>query len=422
MAGKQPTRYDQYDVIIIGGGMVGLSLALTLQKMLPAKAARNFPKVLLLESKSIQSNQALQPGFDVRSTVLSYGTVSYLKKLGIWDALEPAAEPISTIHVSDQNHFGQAKIKAEEAGVDALGYVVENQAIGLELNRAILESSEQVEVLSPVQVNDISHQQHNALLECESNEEHFTLQASLVVVAEGGRSGLSEKLGIYRKQKQYKQVAIIANVGFSQGHNNVAYERFTPNGPLAVLPLKNYEKENRAALVWTQEANSYKEIFELSDADFLAKLQEEFGQRLGTFLKVGERAAFPLSLQEAEEQIRHNLVLLGNVAHSLHPVAGQGFNLAFRDMMRLAENISDSFKHGQNPGDFSQLQKYLASTQDDQMKTIGFSHYLTQFFSSNQWALVWYRKFGLLSIDVLPPLKQVLSSQAMGVSDRMVKL
>ncbi len=421
MAGKQPTRYSQYDVIIIGGGMVGLSLALTLQKMLPEKG-ENFPKILLLESKAIQSNQALQPGFDVRSTVLSYGTVAYLRKLGIWESLKPAAEPIGTIHVSDQNHFGSVKITAEETGVEALGYVVENQAIGLELNRSVLESPEQVEVLSPVQVNEISHQQQRALVECENDEKHFTLQASLVVIAEGGRSGLSEKLGIYRKQTGYKQVAIIANVGFSESHNNVAYERFTHNGPLALLPLGRYGNENRAALVWTQQANSYKEIFELSDEDFLGKLQAEFGHRLGTFLKVGERAAFPLSLQEAEEQIRHNLVLLGNVAHALHPVAGQGFNLAYRDMMRLAENISDSLKRGQNPGDFKQLQKYLTSTQGDQIKTINFSHYLTQFFSSNQWALVWYRKFGLLGIDAVPQLKQALSNQAMGVSDRRVKL
>lgn len=259
-------------------------------------------------------------------------------------------------------------------------------------------------------------------MECQHDEETFKLKASLVVLADGGRSGLSEQLGIHRIQQDYKQVAIIVNVAFSDPHNNVAYERFTPQGPLALLPLTNFGQVNRAALVWTQDAQRYKEVLELSDEDFLKKLQEEFGHRVGTFTKVGERAAFPLKLQKAEEQIRHNLVLLGNVAHALHPVAGQGFNLAFRDTMRLAENISSTIQEGANPGNFSRLQAYLDSTNLDQEKTIGFSHYLTQFFSSNQQAMVWLRKFGLLSIDHLPPLKQTLSNQAMGVSDRLIKV
>ncbi|MBN4075032.1 MAG: 2-octaprenyl-6-methoxyphenyl hydroxylase [SAR86 cluster bacterium] len=429
MADPQHTQHDQYDVVIIGGGMVGLSLACALQNFLHKNSAKKIAnktaRVLLLESKPVKIDKVLQPGFDARSTVLSYGTVQYLESLGLWDELKTKAEAIKTIHISDQSHFGSAQIKAQETifeeAVDALGVVVENQDLGLALNKTLL-GARQIEVKSPVQVNLISHQAHSALLECQSGDEIFTIKTSLVVLADGGRSGLSEKLGIHRKQKNYDQVAIIANVAFSKAHNNVAYERFTPNGPLALLPLLNHDQNYRAALVWTQNAHEYKEIIKLSDEDFLVKLQEEFGQRLGTFLKVGERAAFPLSLQEAEEQIRHNLVLLGNVAHTLHPVAGQGFNLAFRDAMRLAENISRSMDMGENPGSYSRLQEYLDSTKFDQAKTIGFSHYLPQFFSSNQQALVWLRKFGLLSVDLLPPLKQTLSNQAMGVSDRMIKL
>jgi len=410
-----------YDVVIIGGGMVGLSLACALQKLLSVNTLKNTAKILLLESLPIKTEKALQPGFDVRSTVLSFGTQQYLESLDLWDGLKTKAEPIKTIHVSDQNRFGSAQILAKEADVDALGFVVENQDLGLALNKALLEGT-QTEVISPVQVNLISHQDQSALLECQIGEENFNIEASLVVLADGGRSGLSEKLGIHRKQKDYDQVAIIANVAFSKPHNNVAYERFTPKGPLALLPLTNFDKSNRAALVWTQHAHDYKEVFELSDEDFLKKLEEEFGQRVGTFLKVGERAAFPLNLLEAEEQIRHNLVLLGNVAHTLHPVAGQGFNLAFRDAMRLAENISNSIENEEKPGSYARLQDYSNSSKLDQDKTIGFSHYLTQFFSTNQQALVWLRKFGLLSIDLLPPLKQTVSRQAMGVTGTLVKV
>ncbi len=411
------TQHKQYDVVIIGGGMVGLSLACALQKLISGNSA----KILLLESSSINTQKALQPGFDARSTVLSFGTVQYLESIGLWSEIKPQVEAIKNIHVSDQNRFGSVQIRAEDAGVDALGFVVENQDIGQALNKALLESK-MTEVKSPAQVNLISHQADSALLECQSGEETFMVNASLVVLADGGRSGLSEQLGIHRIQQDYEQVAIIANVTFSKAQDNVAYERFTPQGPLALLPLTNFGQAYRAALVWTQHAHEYKEVFELSDEDFLKKLQEEFGHRLGAFTMVGERAAFPLSLQRAEEQIRHNLVLLGNVAHALHPVAGQGFNLAFRDTMRLAENIAASIQAGQNPGDFSRLQAYLHSTNQDQEKTIVFSHYLTKFFSSNQQAMVWLRKFGLLSIDHLPPLKQALSNQAMGVSDRLVKV
>jgi 2-polyprenyl-6-methoxyphenol 4-hydroxylase len=420
MTASSNTQHDRYDVAIIGGGMVGLSLACALQKLLKKTSAKNT-KILLLESKPLKTDEALQPGFDVRSTVLSFGTVSYLKNLDLWEAIKSRAEAIKTIHVSDQKRFGNVHINAEEADVDALGYVVENQELGLALNKAIL-AAKGIEVVSPVQVNQISHQQDSALVECQRDKESFNVQASLVVLADGGRSGLSEKLGIYRKQESYNQVAIIANVAFSEAHHNVAYERFTANGPLALLPLGEFENQHRAALVWTQNAEDYTEVFELDDDAFLAKLQQEFGQRLGTFSKVGERAAFPLNLQEAQEQIRHNLVLLGNVAHALHPVAGQGFNLAFRDAMRLAENIAESISAGESPGAYIRLEKYLHATNRDQEVTIAFSDYLTKFFSSKRQTLIWFRKFGLLSIDLLQPFKQILTHQAMGMSGKKIKV
>ena len=410
-------QHKRYDVVIIGGGMVGLSLACALQKLL----TNNKTKILLLESSPILMEQALQPGFDVRSTVLSYGTVQYLQDLGLWNELKDAAEAIREIHVSDQGHFGKTTIDAGEAGVASLGYVLENQVIGMALNQHLL-ASEDIETISPVRVNGISHQRDAALLECQQKDEYFTIAADLVVMAEGGRSGLCEKLGIHRSREEYDQVAVIANVAFDKAHNNVAYERFTPQGPLALLPLKDFEGRHRAALIWTQKTEDFRYVMNLSNADFLLRLQAEFGQRLGAFTKVGERAAFPLSLQESDEQVRHNLVLLGNVAHTLHPVAGQGFNLAFRDVMRLANNIAESIAAEQSVGNFSRLQHYLTESNKDQRTTIDFSDYLTRFFSSNQQALVWFRKFGLLSIDLLPPLKHTLTRQAMGLADRMVEI
>ncbi len=413
------TRHKKYDLVIIGGGMVGLSLACALEAKLKDFSKQSSVKILLLESQAIVQNETHQPGFDVRSTVLSKATIETLKALNVWQKLENSAEPIEEIHISDQGHFGLVQINAKDEKVDALGWVLDNKAIGLTLNQDLL-SSDTVETLSPVQVTNITHQQDCVELECFNQNTPFTISASLAVLAEGGRSGLSDKLGIHRRQQDYEQVGIIANVAFSKPHEQVAYERFTPNGPLALLPLPDFENDHRAALIWTQKAATYKDVFELSDDEFLRRLQKEFGHRVGQFTKVGQRAVFPLRLQEAEEQIRHNLVLLGNVAHTLHPIAGQGFNLSFRDTMRLAENISTSIKAGINPGSYQELQKYLHTSVQDQDLTVAFSHHLTKLFSSNQVAMVWSRKFGLLSIDLVRPLKRTLSEQAMGMGGRML--
>lgn len=410
-------KHQQYEIVILGGGMVGLSLACALQTML----AEQPVKILLLESQPIRSGTARQPGFDVRSTVLSFATVEAFKKLGLWSELHEHAEAIDQIHVSDQRRFGSTRINAGEEGIDALGYVLANQVIGTVLNQTLLKG-EQVEILSPVTVTAISNKADSAQVECESEGVSFALDCSLLVLAEGGRSGLAEQLGISRRQIDYGQVAIIANVTFDLPHQQVAFERFTPSGPLALLPLSDFQDEHRSALIWTQQAENYAEVLALEDEQFLNRLQDEFGHRLGNFRKVGERAAFPLSLQEAEEQIRHNLVLLGNVAHTLHPVAGQGFNLAFRDAMHLAENIQASLQKGIPPGAYERLDEYLKTILNDQKHTIAFSHYLTSFFSSERELLIWSRKAALLGIDFFPPLRKALSRQAMGMSDTMVKV
>jgi 2-octaprenyl-6-methoxyphenol hydroxylase len=410
-------RHEQYDVVIIGAGMVGLTLACMLDKSPSIQAA----KILLLESNPVVTDKAHQPGFDARSTVLSYGTVLQLERLGLWKKLKQFASPITTIHVSDQGRFGQALISAEEEKVSALGHVLENQPFGQLLNQEVLVS-ERVEILSPVQVKHIRHEATQASLLCYAEGNEFSIKASLVVLAEGGRSGLPESLGISRQQKDYAQVGIIANLAFSEPHRNVAYERFTPSGPLAVLPLKNFEGLHRAALIWTQAVEDFQAVLQLNDEAFLEKLQKEFGHRLGTISKVGNRLTYPFLLKEASEQIRHNLVLLGNTAHSLHPVAGQGFNLAFRDSLCLAENIAESFRLGCSPGAYNRLEKYLQQVSQDQRYTISFSHYLTSLFSSELELLGMSRKFGLIGIDLLPSLKNILSRQAMGLGNPAAEL
>src|SRR5690606_25593390 len=187
------------------------------------------------------------------------------------------------------------------------------------------------------------------------------LESDLLVIADGGRSGLLDQLGIHRRVNPYQQVAVIANVTTANGHAGVAYERFTETGPLALLPLSG----QRSALVWTLAVDVAEEVAQLPDEAFLERLQAAFGFRMGALLRVGERASYPLNLIEAEEQVRSNLVVLGNAAHSLHPIAGQGFNLSLRDAMALADQLQRAGREGHHPGSLSVLQRYLDGQRGD---------------------------------------------------------
>jgi 2-octaprenyl-6-methoxyphenol hydroxylase len=418
------TASQHYDVVIVGAGMVGASLACALTR---GNSTGKLKLLLVEASPVLNTGSPQQPGFDTRSTVLSAGTMAYFAQVGLAQNLLPAAEPITHIHVSDQGRFGSVQLNASDEGVAALGYVVTNASLGQTLNQALLAANG-LELCAPVQVARIKPCDSGMQLELsgmqnpDPGDDAATtlITASLVILAEGGRSTLCEQLGINHQHTAYEQSALIANVAFSKSHAGRAYERFTPKGPLALLPLANLDKQHRAALIWTHASTGIDEILALNDTELLAQLQTEFGQRLGTFTRLGKRAVYPLSLQVAQEQIRPGLVLLGNVAHSLHPVAGQGFNLALRDAMALAHNIAESMQMGVSPGSFPQLQKYLHAVQKDQLYTISFSDYMTRLFSSDNIFLAWARKSGMASIDLLPPLKHQLSRQAMGLGQARV--
>lgn len=409
-------RAQHYDVVIVGAGMVGASLALALTH----KQQRPL-QLLLVEASTIHTGAPEQPGFDARSTVLSAGSVAYLQELGLWDALATCAEAIAQIQVSDQGRFGTVRLDSADEGVAALGYVVENAAIGQALNAGLL-AAPALELCAPAAVAGIRPDERGMRLQLQSAGAAAEITAALVVLAEGGRSGLCAQLGIEHRHDSYAQSAVIANVAFTNPHRNIAYERFTPKGPLAILPLADRGGEHRAALVWTHPAAEAQAILALDDAAFLARLQQDFGGRVGSFTRVGKRAVYPLALQVAEEQIRPGLVLLGNVAHTLHPVAGQGFNLALRDTMMLAHNIRESLQLEQSPGAFTRLQLYRQAVQQDQDHTIAFSDYMTRLFSSRSPALALVRQLGMASIDLLPPLKHQLSRQAMGLAQAQVSL
>jgi len=415
-----PEVQTHYDVVIVGAGMVGASLSCALTR--PASQGQSVPRVLLVEAASISlDGPAVQPGFDGRSTVLSASSRDCLEQLSLWPQIREAAEPITRILVSDQGHFGTVRMTAEEAGVEALGYVAENAALGRAFNARLLDNPA-FTLCANAEVQTLRCIPGGMQLQISRGGELQTLTAALVVLAEGGRSSLPAQLGIVHQRETYQQSAVIANVAFTRPHEGRAWERFTAKGPLALLPLGDLDGQHRAALVWTQPADQAEAVLQLPDAAFLARLEGEFGNKLGPFIRVGKRALYPLNLSVASEQIRPGLVLLGNVAHTLHPVAGQGFNLALRDTIALAASTRSAIAAGDSPGSFSQLQRYLDHVRADQLSTIDFSHYMTRLFSSRQPALTWLRQWGMASLDLASPLRHSLGQKAMGYHQPRVQL
>jgi 2-octaprenyl-6-methoxyphenol hydroxylase len=420
-------KHDHYDLVIVGAGLVGASLAIALASTdLPASV-----RVLLVESRTLQTDVPQQPGFDARSTVLSYGSrLCYEQLLGtennkklkatLWQSLVSHAEPINSIHVSDKGRFGSVLMQSREEGVEALGYVIGNLELGRVLNQALLSNS-RIEICAPTKVEKLEPFSEGMQLQFQGQEQLVTTH--LVVLAEGGRSSLAKDLGIVIEKDNYDQSAIISTVGLSRPHQGVAFERFTQKGPLALLPLSDFEqsdgsKQPRMALVWTHKTSSIEELQALPDAELLRLLQQDFGDRLGVFNRIGIRQSYPLQLQLAKEQIRPGLILLGNAAHTLHPVAGQGFNLALRDTMVLCALLVDCLREGKNPGTAAILQRYLSKVNSDQQLTISFSDYMTRLFSSSSQRLARLRQLGMASIDLLPPLRESLIRQAMGLGSK----
>lgn len=391
---------SRVQLAIIGGGLVGASLALALQE----GARQRGWRIVLIEP--FAPGNSYQPSYDARSSALSYGTRQIYERLGLWPALSARAEPIRQIHVSDRGRFGATRLSAESEGVPALGYVVENAWLGQCLWQAL--DAEVVEWRCPAEVTALQALDDGYRLTLNDGSQ---LDCDLAVLADGGRSGLREQLGIAVKTTPYGQSALIANISTAEAHQGQAFERFTDEGPMALLPLS----ENRSALVWTRQGSDAQRLAALPDREFLAELQQVFGYRLGALTQVGARHLYPLSLVEASEQVRPHLVVLGNAAHSLHPIAGQGYNLSLRDTLALAEALLDS---PATPGDFSVLQDYLQRQRLDQQMTVGFSDQVTRLFSTAQPLLVAGRNLGLLGLDLLPPAKHWFARQAMGLGTR----
>lgn len=392
------TEPTEFDVIIVGGGMVGASLAVALAP-LPLQIA-------VIEAFDPRQRGVSQPSYDDRSTAIANGSQQILETIGVWAGMAQDATAISDIHISDRGHFGIGRISAVEEKVPALGYVVPNRAIGRSL-WAALESFANIRMFCPARLESLLDRGDSiqvGLIDEDGNT--IELHGRLVAAADGAQSVVRKILGIDATVWDYGQTAIISNVTTEKPHQNVAYERFTAHGPMAVLPMT----EGRSALVWTVPSEQAEEILQLSDRQILDRLQELFGYRLGHWQKIGKRVSYPLSMSKAKQQTRHRVAIIGNAAHGLHPIAGQGFNLSLRDVAGLAEVIAGA----NDPGDPRVLEKYCRWRAGDQARVMSFTDALVRVFANPLASVRVVRNLALLMFDLLPGAKSLLARHTMG--------
>jgi len=379
--------------------MVGLSLAAALAD-LPLEVA-------VIEPVAAQAEE--QPSFDSRTTALSSGSRRVLEGIGVWPALAARATPIRRIHVSERGVFGTAILEAGEQGLAALGYTIENRLLGQAL-RARVAGLPRVG-LHAGRVTGIETGDDVVRLTTDAGG---AIQARLLVAADGAQSAVRTALGIDASVVDYGQHAVIAHVDTTRFHDGTAYERFTATGPLAVLPIG----EGRSAVVWTLAPDAARRALALDDAAFLAELQQAFGLRLGRFTRVGRRQSYPLALTQAGRLTGPRAVVLGNAAQSLHPVAGQGFNLALRDVAMLAELLAE----GGDPGAPGLLARYSKWRAPDREAVVRFTDSLVRGFGLPLGPLGRARGQGLVLFDLLRPVKREFARRTMGLAGRQPRL
>ncbi|MCP4881558.1 MAG: 2-octaprenyl-6-methoxyphenyl hydroxylase [Gammaproteobacteria bacterium] len=410
-------KQAHYDIVIVGGGMVGASMALALAGI----ASRYGLQIAIIDAaKTEQATPTAAGDLDGRATALALGSRNLLHSIGAWVPLQDYAQAIVDINVSDQGRPFGAQIQAQDVGQKALGYVLQNQHMGQvfwqQLNQqcagqiTMIDQSKVLELDNAIKDSRLLYERQGT-----TGSEQVEITCQLIVMADGGRSNLREDLGMFNYQQSYEQVALVVNVVLDKPHNGLACERFTAHGPMAVLPLLTADEQHRAAIVWTQPNQRAEELAAMDDDTLLTELQNQIGYPMGEFRALGQRQIYPLTLSVANEQARQGLAVIGNAAHTLHPIAGQGFNLALRGVFALAEQVHKACRAQASIGSLAYLQAFVDASAGDQQRTVGASDQIMKLFSSGDKTLMIGRQLGLLAMQKMPLAKTLFARSAMGL-------
>lgn len=386
-------------VIIVGGGMAGTTLALAISVLTQDSMAVDLVEANHPDDRS-------HPGFDARAIALAQGTCQQLMRIGVWSALSDCATAITQVHVSDRGHASFVNLHAQDFQVAALGQVIELHDAGKRLF-ALLAKVPGVTLHCPARVVNVVRSTEQVEVLLDSGQR---ISGQLMVAADGSHSALAQACNIQWQQSDYPQFATIANVTTAEDPLGRAFERFTRYGPLAMLPMS----QGRSSLVWCHAREQHERVDAWDDKHFINALQQAFGWRLGRILKAGKRHSYPLSLLIANRHISHRLALVGNAAQTLHPIAGQGFNLGLRDVMSLAETLAEAANNDEDPGSYAWLNRYQQRRQQDQQATIAVTDGLIRLFANCYGSLVVGRNLGLLAMARLPVMRNAFAKRALG--------
>ena len=398
----------RYDVAVAGGGAVGATLACAL--------ADSGSRVLLADPSSGAADPS--PAFAPRPLAVSLASQRVLASLGVWEEIGPWATPIESIHVSEAGRFGAARLEAAECGIPSFGSVVAAGVLGTALRDAVARRSAIRRTGGRIVDAHVSADLVTSRVIEEADGASFSFKASLLVVADGGRSELRDALGIDATVRDYRQCAIASVVSVRAPRVHTAFERFTPGGPVALLPMGGA----RYGLVWSCDEEQADRLAGLPERAFAEALDAIFAGRLGGFVSADERVVFRLRLVRADTVVAERIVLIGNAANHLHPVAGQGFNLGMRDAACLAEVIAAARREGCTSGDASMLERYRRWRAPDHAAVARFTDALVDIFSHRFSPVAPLRAPALVVLDLAPPLKRALVRRAMGLAGKVPKL
>jgi len=411
---------QKFDVVISGGGLSGCLSALSLVNLTHADGSPL--RIAIIESTAIK--EGLAQTFDERVLALAHGTANYLQQLGAWPLIKAKACAIKDIHISDRGHYGKARLTAKDYQVDALGYVVAMSVIGDALVQSLnakthtSKNSQNITWFTPDSISEIEWQAEQVNITLSSAQK---ISASLLLACDGGNSTCRQLAKINISQSDYQQSAIIANVACEHHHHGKAFERFTEHGPIAMLPMVNFTRsehdknsKGRCSLVWTLPPEQAVKMAALNDDDFAKQLEQNFGTWLGKIAHVGKRDVYPLTLIQAAQQTYHRMALVGNASHTIHPIAGQGFNLGVRDVKQMANLIEKALANNENIGSLALLNNYAQKRSQDLKQVIGLTDSLVTLFSNQLPPLVAGRNIGLKVLNYAKPLKNIIVKKTMG--------